>query len=135
MKKDDKKPKQPAAKKTTSRQTSSKKPAAKKTTSRRTSSKKPAAKKTTSRRTSSKKPAAKKATLRQTSKPAGDLEPDYPADFIRDLEAAEKCAARENAKRQRIKKQLEAKNTGTQRRIEIPKGARVRDIRIHYKID
>lgn len=135
MKKDDKKPKKPTAKKTTSRQISSKKPAAKKTTSRQTSSKKPAAKKTTSRQTSSKKPTARKTTPRRTSKPAGDLEPDYPADFIRDLEAAEKRAARENAKRQRIKKQLEAKNAGTQRRIEIPKGARVRDIRIHYKID
>ena len=76
----------------------------------------------------SKTPKTKRATRRKTQ-PANS-EPNYPEDFLKKLdEAAKRNSGRANVPvpRRRI--------SGSKRTIEIPKGAKVRDIRVHYKFD
>lgn len=134
MQKDDKKRKK-SAKSTPKnsaqpRKTTAGKPAARKPQNKATS--KSTAKKPTTRANATKKPTAK-STSPKPSK-ATEREPNYPKDFLKDLEAAEKNARKVRAEQERktCKKPAPSSNA-TKRTVEVPEGAKITDIRVHYK--
>lgn len=121
---DDKKRKKPA-KKPATRKTTTKKPAAKKPASRKTTAKKSAAKKSASRKTTAKKPAKQQKSMKQSSE---QLEPNYPKEFLRELDRMAAKHQEPTPKRPPIQPKRNV-------RAVILNGAKVKDIRVHYKFD
>ncbi len=109
---------------------------AKKVNTKPASKTKPATKKATQKKpTAKKKPMASsktsqsKRTTRRKAQPANS-EPNYPAEFLKELDEA----AKRNSGRSSVPVPRRRISDG-KRTIEIPKGAKVRDIRVHYKFD
>ncbi|MGN0817778.1 MAG: hypothetical protein ACI4L9_02305 [Candidatus Coproplasma sp.] len=127
MEKDEKKRKKPA------KSTPKKSAQPKKTTTQKPTAKKAQPK--TTPKTPAKKPTTKANTPKRTKD--NDGEPNYPKEFLKELEAAEKKAlqARAEQERKACKKPAPAPKTegSNKRTVEVPEGAKITDIRVHYK--
>ena len=98
---------------------------------RKKPAKKPATRKTTAKKPAAKKPASRKTTARQKKamkQSSEQLEPNYPKEFLRELD---RMAAMHQEPTPKRPPNQPKRNV----RAVILNGAKVKDIRVHYKFD